>query len=103
MSNHTIRVPLLGQVTVTEFSNGVVRTPKLEEVQLAEKYKKYGRRYCESIFGKLLQDGDLNTNIKRFWEENFDTCIQQLFTEKVFTHSHVQFYGKFIVYVVHIS
>ena len=71
MSNHTIRVTLLGQVTVTEFSNGVVRTPKLKEVQLAEKYKKYGQRYYESIIGKLLQDGDLNTNIKRFWEENF--------------------------------
>ena len=45
MSNHTIRFPFLGRVTVTEcpelkrFSNGVVRTPKLKEVQLAEKNK----------------------------------------------------------------
>ena len=56
MSNHTIRFPLLGQVTLTEFSN---------------------------LFNSIsFRDGDLNTNIKRYWEESFDTCIQQLFTEK---------------------
>ena len=39
MSNHTIRFPLLGRVTVTEcpelkmFSNEVVWTPKLKEVR----------------------------------------------------------------------
>lgn len=49
MSNHTIRFPLLRRVTVTEcpelkmFSNGDVWTPKLKEVQLAEKIRKNGR------------------------------------------------------------
>ena len=90
MSNYTIRFPLLGWVTVTEcpelkiFSNGVVWTPKLKEIQLAEKIRKNGRgSRTTNLFNSIsFRDGDLNTNIKRYWEKSFDTCIQQLFTEK---------------------
>ena len=77
MSNHTIRFPLLGRVTVTEcpelkiFSNGVVWTPKL-----------WGSRTTNLFNSISFRDGDLNSNIKRYWEKSFDTCIQQLFTEK---------------------
>ena len=77
MSNYTIRFPLLGRVTVTEcpelkiFSNGVVWTPKL-----------WGSRTTNLFNSISFRDGDLNTNIKRYWEKSFDTCIQQLFTEK---------------------
>ena len=88
LSNRSIKFPLLEYVTVTKcpelkmFSNGVLSTPKLKEVELAE----------DNENGKDLWEGDLNTTIKRFWEDNFDTCIQQLFTEKVCSHTFIWFH-----------
>lgn len=67
MSNRTIRFSLLGRVTVTEcpelkmFSNGVIWTPNLKEVQLAEKIRRNGRgSRTTNLFNSIcFQDGDL--------------------------------------------
>ena len=94
LSNRTIRFPLLKNVTVTRcpelkiFSNGVLSTPKLKEVELAENNSKYQWGYIP-VNQEQLWEGDLNTTIKRFWEDNFATCIQQLFTEKVCSQTFI--------------
>ena len=89
LSNHTIRFPSLTEVIVIGcpelkiFSNGVLSTPQLTGVEQAEdSSQKYPWHY-EPINSKRLWEGDLNTTIKRFWEDHFPTCIQQLFIEKV--------------------
>ena len=95
LSNRTIRFPLLEEVIVTRcpelkmLSNGVLNTPKLKKVILAEDNKKYPWSYYQPINGKELWEGDLNSTIKRFWEDEFDTRIQQLFTEKVCSHTFI--------------
>jgi hypothetical protein len=94
LSNRTIRFPLLEKVIVTGcpelkiFSNGVLNTPELTRVGLAENDERDQWGYYH---GKKYWEGDLNTTIKGFWEDNFDTCIQQLFTEKVRSHTFILF------------
>jgi hypothetical protein len=95
LSNHTIRFPSLKQVTVTGcpelkiFSNGVLSTPQQTKVEQAKDNEKHLERGGEAwryepINSKISWEGDLNTIIKRFWEDDeFATCIQQLFIEKV--------------------
>ena len=71
LGNRTIKVPSLESLYVIGcpemkiFSNGVLSMPKL---------KKVNERWPEE---------DVNSAIKRFWEENYDSCVQQLFAEKV--------------------
>ncbi|KAL0005771.1 hypothetical protein SO802_013332 [Lithocarpus litseifolius] len=80
LGNCTIKFPLLkylhvfGCPEMKIFSNGVLSMPKLKQVLLGEKYPGSNR--------KLLPKEDVNSVIKRNWEENYDTCVQQLFTEK---------------------
>ena len=90
LSNHTIRFPSLTEVIVTGcpelkiFSNGVLSTPELTGVEQAEDIIKYVWGRYEPMNSKRLWEGDLNTTIKRFWEDDeFATCMQQLFIEKV--------------------
>ena len=90
LSNHTIQFPSLKEVIVIGcpelkiFSNGVLSTPQLTEVKLAANRKKCEGDYYEPINTNILLEGDLNTTIKRIWEDDeFATCIQQLFIEKV--------------------
>ena len=89
LSNHTIRFPSLTEVIVTGcpelkiFSNGVLSTPQLTKVEQAKDNYKYPEGIYYPMNSKTLWEGDLNTTIKRFWEDHFPTCIQQLFTEKV--------------------
>jgi hypothetical protein len=72
------------------FSNGVLSTPELKTVEMAANSEKDPRGYYKPINGKELWEGGLNTTIKRFWEDNFATiCIQQLFTEKVCSHTFI--------------
>ena len=78
LGNRTIKFPSLDYLYVTGcpemkiFSNGVLSMPKL---------KKVNERWPEEI--ELSPEEDVNSAIKRFWEENYDPCVQQLFTEKV--------------------
>ena len=78
LCNRTIKFPSLEDLTVTVcpemkiFSNGVLSMPKL---------KKLNEWWPEGI--ELSPEEDVNSAIKRFWEENYDPCVQQLFTEKV--------------------
>ena len=82
LGNRTIKFPSLEDLIVTGcpemkiFSNGVLRMPKLKKVGLDENDIWSKRR-------ELLPEEDVNSAIKRFWEENYDPCVQQLFTEKV--------------------
>ncbi|KAF3948772.1 hypothetical protein CMV_025267 [Castanea mollissima] len=57
------------------FYNGVLSMPKLKRVGLDEIEWLSNQR-------DLLLEEDANSAIKRFWEENYDPCVQQLFTEK---------------------
>ena len=81
LGNRTIKFPSLEHLTVTRcpemkiFSNGVLSMPKLKKVGLDE--NKWPKQR------ELLPEEDVNSAIKRFWEENYDPCVQQLFTEKV--------------------
>ncbi|XP_030959914.1 disease resistance protein At4g27190-like isoform X2 [Quercus lobata] len=81
LGNRTIKFPSLESLYVTRcpemkiFSNGVLSMPKLKVVGLGEN--------GWSVYRKLLPEEDVNSAIKRFWEENYDPCVQQLFTEKV--------------------
>ncbi|XP_075658235.1 disease resistance protein At4g27190-like [Castanea sativa] len=83
LGNRTIKFPSLKFLTVTRcpemkiFSNGVLSMPKLDQVKPG-KLRSYWRR--------LLPEEDLNSAIKRNWEENYDMCVQQLFTEKFESH-----------------
>ena len=82
LGNRTIRFPSLDYLRVIGcpemkiFSNGVLSMPKLKRVGLDE--NDWWREKRE-----LLPEEDVNSAIKRFWEENYDPCVQQLFTEKV--------------------
>ena len=82
LGNRTIKFPSLDDLRVIRcpetkiFSNGVLSMPKLKKVGLYENEWRPGRR-------ELLPEEDVNSAIKRFWEENYDSCVQQLFTEKV--------------------
>ncbi|XP_075641868.1 putative disease resistance protein At4g27220 isoform X2 [Castanea sativa] len=81
LGNRTIKFPSLGYLQVIGcpemkiFSNGVLSMPKLKRARLSEIYE----RSCNR---KLLPEEDVNSAIKKNWEENYDTCVQQLFTEK---------------------
>ncbi|KAM4110288.1 hypothetical protein ACB094_03G183700 [Castanea mollissima] len=76
LGNLTIKFPSLECLTVTRcpemkiFSNGVLSMPNLDRVKL------------RSYWRGLSPEEDLNSAIKRNWEENYDMCVQQLFTEK---------------------
>ena len=89
LGNRIIKFPSLEEVTVTGcqelkiFSNGFLSTPKLKYVVLVEEY----RSDWWEVPRQQLQERDLNITIKRFWEEKFDTCVGQLFTEKVCFHT----------------
>ena len=82
LGNRTIKFPSLVNLCVSGcpemkiFSNGVLSMPKLKDVGLDENKWRPKRR-------ELLPEEDVNSAIKRFWEENYDPCLQQLFTEKV--------------------
>ena len=82
LGNRTTKFPLLEDLIVIGcpemkiFSNGVLSMPKLKIVGLDENKRWAQRR-------ELLPEEDVNSAIKRFWEENYDPCVQQLFTEKV--------------------
>ena len=96
LSNRSMRFPLLKDVIVSGcpelmmFSNGVLSTPELETVEMAAYSERDLRGYFKPINGKKLWEGGLNTTINRFWEDNFATiCIQQLFTEKVRSHTSI--------------
>jgi hypothetical protein len=94
LGNHTIKFPSLVNVYVNRcpelkiFSNGVLSMPKLKDVTLRENYN----TKSWSVPRQQLLEQDFNTIIKRFWEENFDTCVGQLFTEKVCSHAIVFFF-----------
>nr|XP_023920782.1 probable disease resistance protein At4g27220 [Quercus suber] len=81
LGNHTIKFPSLEDLVVTGclemkiFSNGVLSMPKLKRIGLDENEWWPMRR-------ELLPEEDVNSAIKGFWEENYDPCVQQLFTEK---------------------
>ncbi|KAM4087565.1 hypothetical protein ACB094_07G003800 [Castanea mollissima] len=81
LGNRTIKFPSLEDLNVSRcpemkiFSNGVLSMPKLERVGLDENKLFPNKR-------ELLLEEDVNSAIKRFWEENYDPCVQQLFTEK---------------------
>ncbi|KAM4073338.1 hypothetical protein ACB094_10G010900 [Castanea mollissima] len=81
LGNRTIKFPSLGYLQVFGcpemqiFSNGVLSMPKLKRPRLGENWEWSCRR-------KLLPEEDVNGAIKRNWEENYDACVQQLFTEK---------------------
>ena len=82
LGNRTIKFPSLEDLTVTGcpemkiFSNGFLSMPKLKKIGLDENEWRPKQR-------ELLPEEDVNSAIKRFWEENYDPCVQQLFTEKV--------------------
>jgi hypothetical protein len=68
--------------------------PKLKHVTLTENYN----TKSWSVPRQQLQEQDFNTIIKRFWEENFDTCVGQLFTEKVCSHAVFVFFFIFFIF-----
>ena len=82
LGNRTIKFPSLDDLCVIGcpemkiFSNGVLIMPKLKKVGLDENEEWPKLR-------ELLPEEDVNSAIKGFWEENYDPCVQQLFTEKV--------------------
>ena len=82
LGNRTIKFPSLKYLRVIRcpemkiFSNGVLSMPKLKKVGMDENYIWPEPR-------ELLSGEDVNSAIKRIWEENYDPCVQQLFTEKV--------------------
>ncbi|XP_065637906.1 disease resistance protein At4g27190 [Quercus suber] len=81
LGNRTIKFPSLEDLFVSGcpemkiFSYGVLSMPKLKKVGLDENKWWPERR-------ELLPEEDVNSAIKIFWEENYDPCVQQLFTEK---------------------
>ncbi|XP_075658074.1 disease resistance protein At4g27190-like [Castanea sativa] len=81
LGNRTIKFPSLEYLRVTGcpemkiFSNGVLSMLKRIQVRLGENFSASYRR-------KLLVEEDVNSAIKRYWEENYNPCLQQLFTEK---------------------
>ncbi|XP_075673465.1 uncharacterized protein LOC142642908 isoform X2 [Castanea sativa] len=81
LGNRTIKFPSLKDLAVSGcpemkiFSNGVLSMPKLKRVGLDENQWWPNKR-------ELLPEEDVNSAIKRFWEENYDPCVQQLFIEK---------------------
>ncbi|XP_050274603.1 probable disease resistance protein At4g27220 [Quercus robur] len=81
LGNRTIKFPSLEDLIVAVcpemkiFSNGVLSMPKLKKVGLNE-----NEWWAEQR--ELLPEEDVNSAVKRFWEENYDPCVQQLFTEK---------------------
>jgi hypothetical protein len=97
LGNHTIKFPSLVDVYVSRcpelkiFSNGVLSMPKLKEVSLWGNYNR--KRW--PVLRQQLQEQDFNTIIKRFWEEDFDTSVGQLFTEKVCSHA-IDFFFFFL-------
>ncbi|KAF3944594.1 hypothetical protein CMV_028951 [Castanea mollissima] len=72
LGNRTIKFPSLELLTVIGcpkmkiFSNGVLSMPKLNIVRLGEKLLRSYRK-------RLLPEEDVNSAIKRTWEENYDT------------------------------
>ena len=105
LGNHTIKFPSLVNVYVNRcpelkiFSNGVLSMPKLKDVTLRENYN----TKSWSVPRQQLLEQDFNTIIKRFWEENFDTCVGQLFTEKVRSHAIVFFIFLFFFGWIYLS
>ncbi|KAM4097485.1 hypothetical protein ACJW30_07G003500 [Castanea mollissima] len=81
LGNRTIKFPSLKDLNVSKcpemkiFSNGVLSMPELKRVGLGESQWWENQRV-------LLPEEDVNSAIQRFWEENYDPCVQQLFTEK---------------------
>ena len=88
LGNRTIKFPslkflrVLGCPEMKIFSNGVLSMPKQIQVRLGEYFWSSNRR-------KLLPKEDVNSAIKRNWEENYDTFVQQLFTEKVCSNAFI--------------
>ena len=88
LGNRTIKFPSLEYLRVIGcpemkiFSNGVLSMLKRIQVRLGEKFS-------ASYSRKLLPEEDVNSVIKRNWEENYDTCVQQLFTEKVCSNAFI--------------
>ena len=77
LSNRSMRFPLLKDVIVSGcpelkiFSNGVLSTPRLTEVEQAKDNNGRGLwGNYKPINSKRLWEGDLNTTIKRFWEDD---------------------------------
>ena len=83
LGNCSIKFPSLEYLSVTEcpemkiFSNGVLNTPKLNKVRFGENNQWQDQR-------EVFVEEDVNNTIKRYWEENYDPCVRQLFTEKVY-------------------
>ena len=88
LGNRTIKFPSLKHLHVFGcpemkiFSNGVLSMPKQIQVLL-------GETFLSSNRGKLLPKEDVNIAIKRIWEEDYDTFVQQLFTEKVCSNAFI--------------
>ena len=84
LGNCTIKFPSLDNLTVIGclemkiFSNGVLNMSKLKEVRVDE-------NDWSPVPTQLLEEEDVNSNstINRYWEENYDPCLPQLFTERV--------------------
>ncbi|KAL0005763.1 hypothetical protein SO802_013324 [Lithocarpus litseifolius] len=81
LGNCSIKFPSLEYLTVTEcpemkiFSNGVLNMPKLKQVGFGENNEWEDQR-------EVSVEEDVNSTIKRYWEESYDPCVRQLFTEK---------------------
>ena len=88
LGNRTIKFPSLEYLTVTKcpemkiFSNGVQSMPKLKKIRLHESKRQPDRR-------NLLPEEDVDSAIRRFWEENYDPCLRQLFTDKVCSNAFI--------------
>lgn len=82
----TIKFPSLKELITIEcpkFETSIM--PNWKEPKQAEKDEPaLGYHIAQT---KELWDGDLNSTIKRFWEDNFDTHKQQTFAEKVCSHA----------------
>ena len=73
LGNRTLKFPSLEYLRVMGcpemkiFSNGVLSMLKLKQVRLGEEFL--------GSYRKLLPEEDVNSAIKRNWEENHGTCV----------------------------